>query len=110
MTHHKKVANEICRPGDLRGNGSGSGIEKLVKNLRSSAALGGGFGGQLSEDQSEGVLAKSSEGCRGSSSSGKKLISYTQYKVLDAPGLIDDFYLNLLDWSTRNLIAVGLAS
>lgn len=30
------------------------------------------------------------------------------YKVLEAPGLLDDFYLNLLDWSSRNDIAVGL--
>ncbi|VDP25013.1 unnamed protein product [Soboliphyme baturini] len=32
------------------------------------------------------------------------------YKVLDAPELQDDFYLNLVDWSSQNLLAVGLAS
>jgi cell division cycle 20-like protein 1 (cofactor of APC complex) len=31
-------------------------------------------------------------------------------KVLDAPALQDDFYLNLLDWSDQNLLAVGLGS
>lgn len=31
-------------------------------------------------------------------------------KVLDAPALQDDYYLNLIDWSTQNLLAVGLAS
>lgn len=30
------------------------------------------------------------------------------YKVLEAPSLQDDFYLNLLDWSLHNNIAVGL--
>lgn len=30
------------------------------------------------------------------------------YKVLDAPGLQDDYYLNLLDWSQDNCIGVGL--
>lgn len=30
------------------------------------------------------------------------------YKVLSAPKLKDDFYLNLLDWSKKNIIAVGL--
>lgn len=35
-------------------------------------------------------------------------ISNKPYKVLDAPGLLDDFYLNLLDWSSKNDIAVGL--
>ena len=28
--------------------------------------------------------------------------------ILDAPGMMDDFYLNLLDWSSTNLLAVGL--
>lgn len=28
--------------------------------------------------------------------------------VLDAPGLRDDYYLNILDWSTQNLLAVAL--
>lgn len=32
------------------------------------------------------------------------------YKILKAPQLLDDFYLNLLDWSVRNDIAVGLAN
>ena len=31
-------------------------------------------------------------------------------KVLDAPSLQDDFYLNLLDWSSSNVLAVGLSS
>uniref|UniRef100_A0A1I7ZQS6 Fizzy-related protein homolog n=1 Tax=Steinernema glaseri TaxID=37863 RepID=A0A1I7ZQS6_9BILA len=30
------------------------------------------------------------------------------YKVLDAPELQDDFYLNLVDWSAENMLAVGL--
>lgn len=37
-------------------------------------------------------------------------IPRTPFKVLDAPGLSDDFYLSLLDWSSNNVIAVGLAS
>jgi WD40 repeat protein len=32
------------------------------------------------------------------------------YKVLDAPGLKDDFYLHLLDWSDNDFLAVGLES
>jgi cell division cycle 20-like protein 1 (cofactor of APC complex) len=31
-------------------------------------------------------------------------------QVLDAPALADDFYLNLVDWSAQNLLAVGLDS
>lgn len=29
-------------------------------------------------------------------------------RVLDAPGLVDDYYLNLLDWSSQNCVAIGL--
>ena len=29
-------------------------------------------------------------------------------QVLDAPQLTDDFYLNLVDWSSQNVLAVGL--
>ena len=32
------------------------------------------------------------------------------FKVLDAPALQDDFYLNLVDWSPFNNLAVGLSS
>lgn len=30
--------------------------------------------------------------------------------MLDAPELQDDFYLNLVDWSAQNVLAVGLGS
>lgn len=29
-------------------------------------------------------------------------------RILDAPDLVDDFYLNLLDWSSSNMLAVAL--
>lgn len=32
------------------------------------------------------------------------------YKVLDAPDLQDDFYLNLIDWSSSNILSVGLGN
>ena len=31
-------------------------------------------------------------------------------QVLDAPSLQDDFYLNLVDWSSQNTLAVGLGT
>lgn len=34
----------------------------------------------------------------------------TPYRVLDAPDLADDFYLNLVDWSNTNVLGVGLGS
>lgn len=44
------------------------------------------------------------------SSSVNILKSLTPERVLDAPGLMDDFYLNVLDWSSKNVLAVGLGS
>ena len=43
----------------------------------------------------------------------KKLVRYiskTPFKVLDAPELQDDFYLNLVDWSSSNILSVGLGN
>ncbi|TKR93854.1 hypothetical protein L596_008232 [Steinernema carpocapsae] len=37
-------------------------------------------------------------------------ISKSPYRVLDAPELQCDFYLNLLDWSSKDYLAVGLAT
>lgn len=39
-----------------------------------------------------------------------RLVNKSPYKVLDAPELQDDFYLNLVDWGSNNQLAVGLAS
>lgn len=35
-------------------------------------------------------------------------IDTSPYKVLDAPGMLDNYYLNLLDWSSTNILAIGL--
>lgn len=35
-------------------------------------------------------------------------VSKVPYKVLDAPDLADDFYLNLVDWGSTNTLGVGL--
>ena len=40
----------------------------------------------------------------------KRKIPKVPFKVLDAPALQDDFYLNLVDWSSQNVLAVGLGS
>ncbi|KAI0199798.1 WD40 repeat-like protein [Astrocystis sublimbata] len=38
----------------------------------------------------------------------KRRVATAPERVLDAPGLIDDYYLNLLDWSSGNQVAIGL--
>ena len=37
-------------------------------------------------------------------------IAPNPFRILDAPGLQDDFYLNLVDWSAQNILAVALES
>lgn len=37
-----------------------------------------------------------------------RAVSKVPYKVLDAPDLADDFYLNLVDWGSNDVLAVGL--
>jgi cell division cycle 20-like protein 1 (cofactor of APC complex) len=39
-----------------------------------------------------------------------RTISKLPFKVLDAPQLQDDFYLNLVDWSSTDVLAVCLGS
>ena len=36
-------------------------------------------------------------------------IPKTPFRILDAPNLVDDYYLNLLDWGKENIIAVALS-
>ena len=37
-------------------------------------------------------------------------VSQSPFKVLNAPALQDDFYLNLVDWSSHNVLVVGLGN
>lgn len=46
--------------------------------------------------------------CRPNKALAKRRIPLVPEKILDAPGLADDYYLNLLDWSCHNVLAVGL--
>ena len=55
------------------------------------------------------VSAKSQKLLRSPRKASRK-ISKIPFKVLDAPELQDDFYLNLVDWSAQNVLSVGLGS
>lgn len=39
-----------------------------------------------------------------------RYVNKVPYKVLDAPDLQDNFYLNLLDWGSSNVLGVGLGN
>lgn len=55
-------------------------------------------------------LGSASERLLSSPRKAKRKIAKVPFKVLDAPALQDDFYLNLVDWSAQNVLAVGLGS
>ncbi|KAG7552150.1 WD40 repeat [Arabidopsis thaliana x Arabidopsis arenosa] len=40
----------------------------------------------------------------------RRYIPQTSEKILDAPGIVDDFYLNLLDWGSSNVLAIALGN
>ncbi|KAI8872057.1 WD40 repeat-like protein [Ramicandelaber brevisporus] len=40
----------------------------------------------------------------------KRRILNTPDQILDAPDLKEDYYLNLLDWSSENMVAIGLGT
>lgn len=46
------------------------------------------------------------------SSSNRFNISFSSIpcRILDAPGVVDDFYLNNLDWSVKDVVAIGLSN
>lgn len=45
-----------------------------------------------------------------STKSGSRFIPTNPERILDAPDIINDYYLNLLDWSSDNIVTVALGS
>lgn len=56
--------------------------------------------------QRPGALATST----GATTNKTRKIPTQPERVLDAPGMVDDFYLNLISWSCQNAVAVALES
>jgi len=50
------------------------------------------------------------ESLKSVSSIARRRISTQAERVLDAPGIGDDYYTNLLDWSSKNIVAIALDS
>ena len=60
------------------------------------------------ESISSSAVSQTAEALLASPMRTQRKVSKVPYKVLDAPSLQDDFYLNLVDWSALNVLAVGL--
>ncbi|PRP82396.1 hypothetical protein PROFUN_10172 [Planoprotostelium fungivorum] len=76
--------------------------ESLIVANENSPLRGGGF---LRSGSSSDLLATASSPVRPN-----RHISANPEKVLDAPDMVDDYYLNLLDWSHENVVAIGLGN
>ena len=80
---------------------------------RSINAFGSGIGGgggnndvdDFRFDDDDGVLLQNHHS---SPQQRRRRVPRAPFKILDAPALADDFYLNLVDWSSQNVLAVGL--
>mmetsp|Transcript_7662 Transcript_7662/g.8357 ORF Transcript_7662/g.8357 Transcript_7662/m.8357 type:complete len:534 (-) Transcript_7662:284-1885(-) len=71
-------------------------VENNQRGVDSVATHGGLGNGLLDQEKLASPMKKSRKIAKG------------PYKILDAPNLMDDFYLNLVDWSCSNVLAVGL--
>ncbi|KAF0915230.1 hypothetical protein E2562_034597 [Oryza meyeriana var. granulata] len=40
----------------------------------------------------------------------RRHIPQSSERTLDAPGLVDDFYLNILDWGSKNVVSIALGN
>jgi len=89
-------------------------------SLSSMSSVGGAISTSSSLDGTSHASSSSAfgpaspgGGHRMSSTSPKKSarkIPRAPYKILDAPALGDDYYLNLVDWSSTNIVSVALGS
>ncbi|WVQ83664.1 hypothetical protein IAT38_005807 [Cryptococcus sp. DSM 104549] len=101
-TPTKKRILNYGSPGGPRGSG-GSGSGGV-----SGAMMGDGLDDMSHAAYSLSPVGKESQRVLTSPRKGVRPISKTPFKVLDAPELADDFYLNLVSWSATNVLGVGL--
>ncbi|KDR10117.1 fizzy-related protein homolog isoform X2 [Zootermopsis nevadensis] len=69
-----------------------------------------GHRGEASLAYSLSPLSAESQTLLRSARKATREISQKPFRVLDAPELEDNFYLNLIDWSLQNVLSVGLGS
>lgn len=125
MTHRALLKNELLRHSivDIRNDYDGSEgiqvmerekIESLLKFGHRTPTKATGLTVQNSTNIdsifSRSPLSLDSQRLLKSPRKPQRKVPKNPYKVLDAPELQDDFYLNLVDWSSTNMLSVGLSS
>jgi cell division cycle protein 20 (cofactor of APC complex) len=71
---------------------------------------------RVTRDRGDEAMGKEQRAAKNGNGSGlsstasnpRRQVSAIPERVLDAPGLIDDYYLNLTDWSVDNILAIAL--
>jgi cell division cycle protein 20 (cofactor of APC complex) len=109
----ENAANTTLDEADL----SNSSFVKLLDSSTSSAAAGTrvlAFKNKAPAPKDEyqnslKVLYSQSNGKKGDVVKPTRHISSTPVRILDAPDLLDDYYLNLLSWGPTNVLAVALS-
>lgn len=96
-TNSSTNTNSLINSGHLSSDGPSS-MFTYTQRTRPIDALGS-FASPMGK-KSQQILASPKKPVR--------KIPNTPFKVLEAPQIQDDFYLNLVDWSNQNLLAVGL--
>ncbi|KAK1355318.1 Cell cycle switch protein 52 B [Heracleum sosnowskyi] len=94
--------------GNVKGSGAGSPMSPGSNNMLRFRTDNTGSNSPYSSS----ILGQDSGFSSESTTPSKPLrkVPKTPHKVLDAPALQDDFYLNLVDWSSQNVLAVGLGT
>ncbi|CAI5515202.1 unnamed protein product [Closterium sp. Naga37s-1] len=99
--YKKKLAESFLSPSP------GKSPSHRVKSAGGAGRCGGGGGGSVCGSGSASGRGAGGAGL-GSEDAGEG--SPASERILDAPEIVDDYYLNLLDWSSQNQIAVALGT
>jgi cell division cycle protein 20 (cofactor of APC complex) len=86
-------------------NGGNANVEDSARVLafcNKAPAPATGYHNQLK------VLYSQNKGKTATKAKLNRAIADAPTRILDAPDMVDDYYLNLLDWSTNNTLAVAL--
>jgi cell division cycle 20-like protein 1 (cofactor of APC complex) len=117
LTHRALLSNELLDESivDIRSeNSGGTGVKILrrqppgpIYRFSNRTPVKHGFASS-STLFSTSPLSSDSQRLLKSPRKPQRKVPKNPYKVLDAPDLQDDFYLNLVDWSSQNILSVGL--
>ncbi|KAI0461217.1 hypothetical protein LJB42_001234 [Komagataella kurtzmanii] len=113
---NEDTLGDIDRITSTSGNGKGKDGRNLF-SYKSPGRRGPGIGmgtksgvAHSSELYSVSPVRQESQRLLLSPQKKTRAISKVAYRVLDAPELADDYYLNLVDWGAQDILAVGLGS